>query len=85
MAPLFGRMIACMKDQILKEYGARQHQQSHVSISLVLEDSEHLNYSLAEAFKIYVCVQCSDPWEAGRIGVLESASSGLKAFSAHPS
>ena len=34
MAPLFGGMIKCMKDQILKEYGAKQHRQSYVGVSL---------------------------------------------------
>jgi hypothetical protein len=39
---------------------------------------------LAEAFKIYVYVQCSDPWEADQIGVLESASLDLEAFFCTP-
>jgi hypothetical protein len=57
---------------------------STLASNIIIADVPTCVGIVAEAFKIYVYIQCSDPYEAGRIGVLESASFDLKSSSVLP-
>ena len=47
------RVIACMRDRILKECGAGQNRQSYVCTSIVLEDSVHLWLFLGRCIQLF--------------------------------